>query len=118
CCRVGGALLVAHPEIGDAFFLRRHGDRGDREAYDPEQVIDPLLLEAPRDQGGAIDLAHRFPLAIYCSFGRKIMHRWQERESALRSAEPCVRALLARSFGSAMPRTNRQGNQPITFPRG
>ena len=59
-CRVGGALLVAHAEIGDAFLLRRRGDRGDGKPDDPEQVIDALLLEAPRDQGSAIDLAHGF----------------------------------------------------------
>src|SRR5258707_7872031 len=28
--RVGGALLVAHAEIGDAFLRRGHGDRGGR----------------------------------------------------------------------------------------
>jgi hypothetical protein len=64
-CRIGGALFVAHPEIGDAFLLRRHGNRGDRKPDDPEQVMDALLLEAPRDQGSAIDFAHVSPLAIY-----------------------------------------------------
>jgi hypothetical protein len=28
-------------------------------------VIDALLLEALRDQGSAVDLAHGFPLVIY-----------------------------------------------------
>ena len=60
--RVGGALLVAHAEIGDAFLLRGRGDRGDRKPDDPEQVIDALLFEAPRDQGSAVDFAHVFPL--------------------------------------------------------
>ena len=60
--RVGGALLVAHAEIGDAFLLRGRGDRGDRKADDPEQVIDALLFEAPCDQGSAVDFAHGFPL--------------------------------------------------------
>ena len=59
--RVGGALLVAHAEISDAFLLRGHGDRGDWKPDDPEQVIDALLFEAPRDQGSAIDFAHGFP---------------------------------------------------------
>jgi hypothetical protein len=36
-----------------------------RKADDPKQVIDALLLEAPRDQGSAIDFAHGFPL-VFC----------------------------------------------------
>ena len=59
------ALLVAHAEIGDAFLLRRRGDRGDRKPDDPEQMIDALPLQASRDQGSAIDLAHGFPLVIF-----------------------------------------------------
>ena len=59
---VRGGLLVAHADVVDAFLLRGGGDCGDRKPDDPEQVIDALLLEAPRDQGSAIDLAHRFPL--------------------------------------------------------
>ena len=60
--RVGGGLLVAHADVGDAFLLRRRGDRADRKPDDPEQVIDALLLEAPRDQGSAVDFAHCFLL--------------------------------------------------------
>ena len=58
--RVGGGLLVAHADIGDAFFLRRCGDRADRKADNPEQVIDALLLEAPGHQCSAVDFAHTF----------------------------------------------------------
>src|ERR1700740_2917679 len=64
-CRVGGTLLVAHPEIGDAFLLRSHRNRDDRKPDDPEQVIDALLFEAPRDQGSAVDFAHGVPLVFY-----------------------------------------------------
>ena len=60
--RVGGGLLVAHADIGNAFLLRGCGDRGDRKPDDPEQVIDALLLEAPRYQGSAVDFAHAFLL--------------------------------------------------------
>src|SRR5262249_29379993 len=59
--RVGGALLVAHAEVGDAFLLRSCGDGGDREADDTEQVVDALLFEAPCDQGSAVYLAHVSP---------------------------------------------------------
>ena len=55
---IGGGLLVAHADIGHTFFLRGRGDRADRKPDDPEQVIDPLLLEAPRDHRGAVDLSH------------------------------------------------------------
>src|SRR5262244_3044308 len=60
--RVGGGLLVAHADIGNAFLLRGCGDRGDRKPDDPEQVIDALLFEAPRYQGRAVDFAHAFLL--------------------------------------------------------
>ena len=60
--RVGGGLLVAHADIGDAFLLRGGGDRADGKPDDAEQVIDALLFEAPRDQGGAVDFAHLFLL--------------------------------------------------------
>src|SRR5262249_18388390 len=60
--RVGGGLLVAHADIGDAFLLRGCGDRGDRKPDDPEQVIDVLLFEAPRYQRSAVDFAHAFLL--------------------------------------------------------
>ena len=60
--RVGGGLLVAHADIGDAFLLRGRGDRADRKPDDPEQVIDALLFEAPRYQGSAVDFAHAFLL--------------------------------------------------------
>ena len=59
--RVGGGLLVAHTDIGDAFLLGGRGDRGDRKPDDPKQVINALLLEAPRDQGSAVHLTHAFP---------------------------------------------------------
>src|SRR5262245_28132960 len=60
--RVGGGLLVAHADIGDAFLLRSRGNRGNRKPNDPEQVIDALLFEAPREQGSAVDFAHAFLL--------------------------------------------------------
>ena len=56
--RVGGGLLVAHADIGNAFLLRGGSDRGDRKPDDPEQVIDALLLEAPCYQGSAVDFTH------------------------------------------------------------
>src|SRR5262249_2943075 len=62
--RVGGGLLVAHADIGNAFLLCGYGDRGDRKPNDPEQVIDALLLEAPRYQGRAVDFAHAFLLVL------------------------------------------------------
>ncbi len=58
---VGGGLLVPHADIGNTFLLGGRGDRADRKPDDPEQVVDALLLEAPRDQGGAVDFAHLFP---------------------------------------------------------
>src|SRR5262249_15762995 len=60
--RVGGGLLVAHADIGNAFLLRGCGNRGDRKPDDPEQVIDALMFEAPRYQGRAVDFAHTFLL--------------------------------------------------------
>ena len=60
--RVGGGLLVAHADIGNAFLLRGCGNRGDRKPDDPEQVIDALLFEAPRYQGRPVDFAHAFLL--------------------------------------------------------
>ena len=60
--RVGRGLLVAHADVVDAFLLRGRGDRADRKPDDPEHMIDALLLEAPRDQGSAIDFTHVFPL--------------------------------------------------------
>jgi hypothetical protein len=54
--------------------LRRSGDRGDRKPHDPKQMIDALLLEAPRDQGCAIDVAHGLPLVILLIFGGEFMH--------------------------------------------
>src|SRR5262249_20755514 len=62
--RVGGGLLVAHADIGNAFLLRGCGNRGDRKPDDPEQVIDALLFEAPGYQGRAVDFAHAFPLVL------------------------------------------------------
>src|SRR6516162_426979 len=62
--RVGGGLLVAHADIGNAFLLRGCGKRGDRKPDDPEQVIDALLFEAPRYQGRAVDFAHAFLLVF------------------------------------------------------
>src|SRR5205085_12060435 len=76
-CRIGGALLVAHPEIGDAFLLRRRGDRGHGNPDDPDQAIKALLFEAPRDQGSAIDFAHGFSPCDRSNVSRAIMHRWQ-----------------------------------------
>src|SRR5262249_44356872 len=58
--RVGGGLLIAHADIGNAFLLRGCGNRGNRKPDDPEQVIDALLFEAPRYQGRAVDFAHAF----------------------------------------------------------
>ena len=52
------AAVLGTGAVADAFFLRRCCDRADREANDPEQVIDALLFEAPRHQGGAVDFAH------------------------------------------------------------
>src|SRR5262245_50004096 len=66
--RVGGGLLVAHADIGNAFLLRGCGDRGDRKTDDPEQVIDTLLFEAPRYQGSAIEFAHA--LLLVTDFSR------------------------------------------------
>jgi hypothetical protein len=60
--RVGGGLLVAHADIGNAFLLRGCRDRGDRKPDNPEQVIDALLFEAPPDQGRAVDFTHAFLL--------------------------------------------------------
>ena len=52
--------------------LRCCGDRGDRKPDNPEQVIDALLLEAPRDQGSAVDFAHA--LLLVTDFSREITH--------------------------------------------
>src|SRR5262249_11473910 len=60
--RVGGGLLVAHADIGNAFLLRGRSNRGDRKPDDPEQVVNALLFEAPRNQGSAVDFAHAFLL--------------------------------------------------------
>jgi hypothetical protein len=59
---IGGGLLVPHADIGDTLLLRRRGDRPDREPDHAEQMVDPLLLQAPRDQGGAVDFSHVFLL--------------------------------------------------------
>jgi hypothetical protein len=56
--RVAGRLLVAKAQIADALALRRDGDRDDREADDPEHVLDTLLLEAAGDDAGPADLCH------------------------------------------------------------
>jgi hypothetical protein len=96
---VGRTLLVAHAEIGDAFFLRRHGNRGDRKSNDPEQVVDALLFQAARKQGRAIDLAHGFPSRFYLSL----------------TARLCIEGGLAkvRSFRRAMRlRAVRPAKQP------
>src|SRR5207244_304171 len=81
-CRVGGTLLVAHADIGDAFLLRSHSNRNDRKPDDPEQVIDALLLEASRDQGSAVDFAHGCP-RDRLNIGRKSTHRWRGRDRSL-----------------------------------
>ncbi len=56
---VGGRLLIAHADEGDALPLHGHGDRHDREADDAEHVLDALLLEVPGQDPGSGDVAHR-----------------------------------------------------------
>jgi len=61
--RIGGGLLIAHADIGDAFFLRGGGDGGNWKPDHAEKVIDALLLETPRYQGSAVDFTHCFFLS-------------------------------------------------------
>jgi hypothetical protein len=56
--RVGGGLLVAHADVGDAKFPGGGRDRLHGKTDDPKHILDALLLEAPGHQGGAVDLAH------------------------------------------------------------
>src|SRR6185312_14786889 len=51
-------LLVAHADIGQAHLLRRVGDWADGKPDDAEHVLYALLLEALRQQVGALDFSH------------------------------------------------------------
>src|SRR6516162_3062876 len=84
-CRVGGGLLVAHADIGNAFLLRGCGDRGDWKADDPEKVIDALLFEAPRYQGRTVDFAHASSSSPN-DFRHETTHSWRGRKRGLPAA--------------------------------
>src|SRR5205823_14225729 len=112
--RVGGGLLVAHADIGNAFLLRGCGDRGDRKPDDPEQVIDALLFEAPRYQGRAVDFAHAFLLVFQArdyalmarprrGFAGSATPRRPPRYARTAPPSPCARAGAKRFAEIASP---------------
>ena len=47
--RVGGGLLVAHPDVVHPFLLGGGGDRLHRKSHHPEHVLHALLLEASHE---------------------------------------------------------------------
>ena len=55
---IAGRLFIAHADVGYAGLLCFSGHTLDREAHDPEHVVDALLLETARHELGAVDRCH------------------------------------------------------------
>ena len=105
--RVGGGLLVAHADVGDAFFLRRCCDRADRKPDNPEQVIDALLLEAPRHQGSAVDFTHLFPPRDWHDFSRPdyALIAGSRKGFAERKRQLCIKNTIKQPTSTHLPQT-------------
>src|SRR5262249_18536981 len=88
---VGGGLLVAHADIGNAFLLRGRGDRADRKPDDSEQMGDARLFEAPRNQRGAVDFAHGSLLVTKRSSGTRLRIYGRGGKGVIPSRIPVIR---------------------------